>query len=330
MKPRSPLWPRLVAGILVCSALHAHAGLFDSPGSGPQPVVLKEDSVPAEVFRQMIDDGALLRHVSKTYSGAAKQIAIGTVRLNFITDTGDTATAKQFMGKATVSQSVNLKLQGVEQETMVALTNGFHQALRARLAAQGYEVVAQEKLLDNPDYRQAVAETKALAASGSVTSVYAQGTAAIGGFTMRNFAYYLKMPVVIADLTLNFAAFDKETDRWAAGGYQISASVKPRIVSSVSGQMRLMTEDGGGAIFDIVRPLALPGAIAERVEPIAMSSAEAAGSAALKVLGAVLGSSESLATNNYLVVAAKNYREVMAGDLARLAAVTASVVDKRP
>lgn len=320
----------LLAAWLATASLGAQAALFGASDAAPAPVVLKPDSVPADVFKHMIDDGAALRHVSKAYSGASKTVAIGTVRLNFVTDSSDTATTRQFMGKATVSQSVNLKLQGVDIDTMQALADGFHAALRRQLTAQGYEVVEQTKLLENADYQQAVAGTKGVAVSGGVTSVYAQGTGAVAGFAMRNFAFNLKLPVVLADLTLNFAAFEKDTDRWAAGGYEISASVKSKMVSSVSGQMRLMTEDGGGANFDIVRPLALPGAIAERVEPIQKSGAEVAGTAALGVLSALMGSKAESASSSFLVVAAKDYREVMTADLARVAAVVASVLQKRP
>lgn len=320
----------LVALVLAGAALSAQAALFGSSDAASATVTLKDDSVPIEVFQQMIDDGAVLRHVSKAYAGPSKTVAIGTVRLNFVTDSSETATTKQFMGKASVSQSVNMKLQGVEAETMQALANAFHDALRQQLAAQGYEVVEQTKLLEDADYKQAVADTKGVTVSGNSTAVYAQGTGAIGGFAMRNFAFNQKMPVVLAELTLKFAAFEKETDRWAGGGQQISAEVKSKIVSSVSGQMRVMAEDGGGAIFPIVRPLALPGAIADRVDVVEKSNAEVAGTVALGVIGALLGSQAQTKSNSFVVVAAKDYREVMTADLTRVAAVVASVLQKRP
>lgn len=318
----------IIALPLFFSASPVQAGLLDA--SGPDPVVLKADSKPEEAFRLLIDDGAALRHVSKPYTGSSKTVAIGTVRLNFVTDASDTARTKEFMGKATVSQSAQMKLLGVTPETMQAITNDFYAALRQKLKEQGYEVVEQNQLLENADFKAAVAETKPIDTSltGSVTSVYATGTGAIGGFGMRNFAYYLKMPVVIADITLNFAAFDKETERWGAGD-TIKASITSKAVSTIAGRMRLMTEDGGGAIYEFVRPLILPGQIAAKVEEIKPSAAETTAVVALKVFAALAGSQESSGTVNYQVTVVKNYREVMKKDMGLLAGVVANVLQKR-
>ncbi len=312
--------------LLVASAFPVYAALFEP--APPQPVQLTVVSKPDEAFQLLVDDGNMFRHITKQYAGKSSAVAIGTVRLNFVTDAATTATAKAFMGKATVSQSAQMKLVGVTPETMQAIANDFHAALRKKLAEQGYEVVPQMKLLEIPEYKAAVAETKPVDNSftGSVISVYAESTGNIRSFGMRNFSYYQKMPVVIADITLNFAVFDKATDRWASGN-TIKASVTAKAVSTCSGSMSLMTEDGGGGRFDFVRPLILPGQIAASVDPIAKSGGEVAGAVVIGILGALTNSSS--ATASYQVAALPNYREVMISDMGLLAGVVANVLKKR-
>lgn len=325
---RTTLLFAVAALAIVTSQPAVSAGLF---GSSPEPLVLKATSPAGETFQQMIDDGNPLRHVSKVYSGPSRTAAIGMVRINFVTDASDSARTKEFMGKATATASSNMKLVGVTPEIMQSITENFHAALRRSLTAQGYEVVAQDKLLENTDYKEAVAASKSpdVSIMGSVTSVYATGTGNIETFGMRNFAFNQKMPVVIADLTLNFAAFEKNTDRWSQGGYSISAGIESRVASTLGGRMRIMTEDGGGQTFDIVRPLVLPGKIDSRVEQISASGAEKAGAIALGVVAALMGSKDASSTVNYNVFAANNYRETVSTDLERVAEVVASVLQKR-
>lgn len=317
-----------LAGLSLVQPPPARAGLFDKP---PEAVMLSAESRPDEAFRQLIDDGAALRHVAKVYSGPSPKAAIGMVRLNFITDAADTARTQEFMGKATVSASSQMKLVGVGPEQMQAVANAFHAALREKLAAQGYQVVEQVKLLEDADFKKAVAETKPVDTSlgGAVTTVYAAGTGNLMTFGMRNFAYNQKMPVVAANVTLNFAAFDKETSRWAEGGTAISAGITAKVVSAVSGYLRVMTEDGGGPQFDFVRPMVLPGVFAERVEKVQKSGGEVAGTVALRLLGGLLGSRDTGSAEAYQVFARSDYPEVLGGDLRLLAGVLAQSLKKR-
>lgn len=317
-----------VLAVLVLATGPAQAGLFDKP---PEAVMLTAESKPAEAFKALIDDGAALRHISKPYAGPSAKAAIGMVRVNFITDASDTAATKEFMGKATVSASSQMKLVGVSPEQMQAVANAFHAALRERLAAQGYQVVEQSALLEDADFKKAVADTKPVDSSsgGKVTSVYAAGTGNLMTFGMRNFAYNQKMPVYVANVTLNFAAFDKETARWAEGGSAISASITSKVVSAVSGYVRVMTEDGGGPQFDFVRPMVLPGVFAERVEKVQKSDGEVAGTVALRVLGSLLGSRDSGSAEAYQVFARGDYPEVLGGDMKLLAGVLAQALNKR-
>lgn len=322
---RSAVWAVVLA---VCSAGPAAAGLLDK--GPPEPVLLSAETDPAQAFKLLIDDGAALRHISKPYSGASKTVAIGTVRINFVTDASATATVKEFMGKNTATFTSNMKLLGVSPEDMRVVADSFASDLRAALVAQGYEVVPQAKLLENADYRVAVDGTKSVSTSpmGAVTSVYATGTGDIGGFGMRNFAYYQKMPVVIANITLNFAAFDKKTNRWDlddAGQAAITAEVKARVMSTVAGYMRTMTEDGGGAVYDFVRPLNLPSGIAESVE----RKAKSAGSIAAGLFAAVLNAGNASDSASYDVTAIKDYSRVVAADMKLLAPVVANVLQKR-
>lgn len=300
--------------------------------AAPDPVVLAADTNPAEAFQKLIDDGNPLRHISKPYSGSSPAVAIGTVKVNFITDVSDTAQTKEFMGKAAVDVSAGLKLMGVSPETMQSVANDFHAALGKHLAALGYQVVAQDKLLEVADYKEAVASTKPVSQNmrGTVTSVYAAGTGELRNFRMRNFAFNQKMPVVIADITLNFAQFEKNTDRW---GPQITAQISSKAISTLGGAMQLMTEDGGGGTFNFERPLLLPSEIAAKIEPVSKSAGEVATSGLLGGLSAlnklVGAASSSSGFQNYEVTAVPNYREVMAADLDRVAAVVSNVLKKR-
>lgn len=316
----------VLAGLLGGPA--AQAGLFDK--DPPAPVVLKADSKADEAFRLLIDDGAALRHVSKAYAGPSSKVAIGMVKLNFVTDTADTARTQEFMGKATVSASAKMKLVGVTPEHMLAVANAYHAALRRHLAALGYEVVEQARLLEVEDFKKAVDDTKPVEQSsgGAVTTVYAAGTGNVMTFGMRNFAYNQKMPVVIANITINFAAFDKQTDRFAAGD-KITASIESRAASTVGGFMRVMTEDGGGPQFDFVRALVLPGNFAEGIRKVEKSGGAVAAETGLRVLGALLGSRDSGSSETYEVLAAANYTTVLADDMNLLAGVTSHVLKKR-
>lgn len=316
------------AWVWAITACPAQAGLFDK--GPPEPVLLTAETDPAQAFNLLIDDGAALRHVSKPYGGASKTVALGTVRVNFVTDASDTATVKEFMGKSTASFTAGMKLKGVGVDAMQAVANAFADDLRAALAARGYEVVPQAKLLENADYRAAVEGTKTVSTSmtGAVTSVYANGTGNLGGFGMRNFAYYQKMPVVIADITLNFAAFDKTTSRWGLddqGQRAVSAGVKASVVSSIAGSMRTMTEDGGGALYEFVRPLNLPSSIAESVERKAKST----GSVVAGLFAAVLNPTNASDSASYDVTAVPDYAQVVSADLKLLAPVLANVLQKR-
>lgn len=306
----------------------ASAGLFDK--GPPEPILLSAQTDPAQAFKLLLDDGAALRHISKPYSGPSKTVAIGTVRLNFVTDASATATVKEFMGKNTATFTSSMKLLGVTPEMMKAVADRFAADLREALTARGYEVVPQAKLLENADYRSAIESTPptSLSPMGAVTSVYATGTGDIGGFGMRNFAYYQKMPVVIANITLNFAAFDKKTNRWDlddGGQAAISAEVKARVVSTVAGSMRVMTEDGGGAIYEFVRPLNLPSGIAERIE----RKAKSGGSIAAGLLAAVLTPGNASDSASYDVTAIQDYQQAASADLKLLAPVVANVLQSR-
>lgn len=325
--------PHAVAALallfLVCLAPAAHAGLFDK--GPPEPVVLKADSKPDEAFRLLIDDGAALRHISKVYAGPSTKVAIGMVKLNFVTDTSATAKAQELMGKATVSATSTMKLVGVKPEQMLAVAQATHAALRKQLAAQGYEVVDQAQLLALPDFKQAVDDTKPMdtSFSGAVTTVYAPGTGNLQTFGMRNFAYNQKMPVVLANITVNFAAFDTKTDRFAAGASAISASVESRAATTIGGSMRVMTEDGGGPVFEFVRPLVLPGNFAAEVRKLGKSGGEVAANVAVGLLRALAGSRDASSDETYEVVAAPDYEAVMTADLKLLSGVLAQVLKKR-
>ena len=165
--------------------------------------------------------------------------------------------------------------------------------------------------------------------AGKPYSVIARFVAGRPHLILRNFAYNQKMPVVVANVTLNFAAFDKESSRWADGGSAISAGITSKVVSAVSGYVRVMTEDGGGSQFDFVRPLVLPGVFAERVEKVQKSGGEVAGTVALRVLGSLLGSRDAGSAESYQVFARADYPEVLGADMKLLAGVLAQALNKR-
>lgn len=316
----APVW-------VLCLLLSAQAvaGLFDK--DPPPAIRLDANTDRSEAFKQLIDDGAALRHISKPYSGSAKSVVIGQVKLTFITDSSSTAATKEFMGNRMVSASTSMKLLGVSQEDMRAVTDNFYSSLKTALLARGYEVIDQEKLLENADFKRAAADTKMLdtSFSGAATTLYATGTAAIDGFGMRNFSYNLKLPVLKAHIVLHFASFEKDTQRFGLGAdLAATASVKSAVKSAVSGSVSVMTEDGGGQIFEFVRPLDLPSNIAGSVADKGATT----GQMAANVFGALLGGNSS-SDNNVEVTAVKNYREVVSGDLNMLAEVLANSFAKK-
>jgi hypothetical protein len=310
---------------LLCSA-QAMGALFGK--EPPKPLVLQAATNREEAFMQLVDDGAALRRAPKPYAGPVKPVAISSVALEFITDTGAASNRGDLRTGEKLTQTVNYKLAGVTPETMQGIADDFAAHFRKALTDQGYTVLEQEKLLADPSFKAAVAEAEApqtksnfLRKNGSVM-VVSRGMADTSGLLagMKDVSLSKALGdtlVVSVHILVNFAQFED------TGVYR-EASVTHRVQLSIATQSKMSVVTETGLIpYPFLRTTVLPSQISANVASVAASG----GQSAAGLLGALAGRSTRI--SNFEVTAVDNYREVASADLRMVAEVLAHALKKQ-
>jgi hypothetical protein len=269
----------------------------------------------------------MARDQNKPYEGPVRPLAMASVKLTFITDTSASSTS----GDRGATVDVNYKLAGLAPATMQAVADDFASSFAAALAARGYSVLEQDKVLANDDFRKLVAETagpqessglaKAMASTSGVT-VLGKGTA--DTFTMTGYgkgadlAKALGGTTVHASLIIGFA-------KLANSGNFVSAGVDHGVKLSISpkSMFMVMGDDGSIKQFQFRQEIVLPSQIASKVVDIGRTG----GQTALLIFNALAGGGSG-SIKNYEVAPVENYRELVSADLKMVAEVLAQGLKK--
>jgi hypothetical protein len=314
----------IVAGSLLLTS-HTLAGLFDK---APQPIVLEAGTDREAAFKTLfLNENLMARDQNKPYEGPVRPLAMASVKLMFITDTS----ASSSSGDKGATVDVNYKLVGLPPATMQAVADDFASTFAAALAARGYAVLEQDKVLANDDFRKLVTETagpqesngltKALASNSGVT-VLGKGTA--DTFTMTGYskgadlAKALGTTTVHANLIIGFA-------KLANSGSFKSAEVDHGVKLSISpkSMFMVMGDDGSIKQFQFRQEVVLPSQIAAKVADVGRTG----GQTALLIFNALAGGGSG-AIKNYEVTPVENYRELVTADLKMVAEVLAQGLKK--
>jgi hypothetical protein len=303
----------------------AHAGLFDK---APQPIMLEATTDRASAFSTLfLNENLMARDQNKPYDGPVRPLAMATVMLKFITDTSASSTS----GNKGATVDVNYKLLGLTPETMQTVADDFATNFAAALAAQGYSVIGQDKVLANDEFRALVEETAGPKESGGLvkamaknsgTTVLSKGTA--DTFTMTGYskgaalAKALGATTIHANLIIGFA-------KLANSGSYRSAEVAHGVKLSLSPQSMFMVMGDDGSIkqFQFRQEVVLPSQIGSKVVDVGRSG----GQTALLIFNAIAGGSSG-SISNFEVTVADNYREMVSTDLKMVAEVLAQGLKK--
>jgi len=314
----------IVAACLVLTP-HAWAGLFDK---APQPIILETGTDREVAFKTLfLNENLMARDQNKPYEGPARPLAMASVKLMFITDTS----ASSSSGDKGATVDVNYKLVGLPPATMQAVADDFASTFATALAARGYSVVEQEKVLANDDFRKLVTETagpqesngltKALASNSGVT-VLGKGTA--DTFTMTGYskgadlAKALGSTTVHASLIIGFAKLaNSGSFRSAEVDHGVKLSISPKSMFMVMG------DDGSIKQFQFRQEVVLPSQIAAKVTDVGRTG----GQTAQLIFNALAGGSSG-SIKNFEVTPVENYRELVTSDLKMLAEVLAQGLKK--
>ena len=303
----------------------SHAGIFDK---APQPIMLEAATDRAEAFKTLfLNENLMARDQNKPYDGPVRPLAMATVMLKFITDTSASSTS----GSKGATVDVNYKLLGLTPETMQAVADDFATNFANALAAQGYSVIAQDRVLANDEFRKLVEETagpkesggmvKALA-KNSGTTILSKGTA--DTFTMTGYskgaalAKALGATTIHANLIIGFA-------KLANSGSYSSAEVAHGVKLSLSPQSMFMVMGDDGSIkqFQFRQEIVLPSQIGAKVVDVGRTG----GQTALLIFNALAGGGSG-AISNFEVTPVENYRELVSADLKMVAEVLAQGLKK--
>lgn len=321
-----PTWRTgLLAACLLLST-QAHCGIFDK---APQPIVLEATTDRASAFSTLfLNENMMARDQNKPYEGPVRPLAMATVMVKFITDTSASSTS----GNKGATVDVNYKLLGLTPEVMQAVADDFSANFATALAAQGYAVLGQDKVLGQEEFRTLVAETaaphesrgvvKALA-KNSGTTVLAKGTA--DTFTMTGYskgaalAKSLGATTIHASLVIGFAKLaNSGSFRSAEVDHGVKLSVLPQSVFMVMG------DDGSSKRFEFRQEIVLPSQIGAKV----VDAGRSGGQTALLIFNALAGGSSG-SIKNYEVTVVDNYRDLVSADLKMVSEVLAQGLKKQ-
>jgi hypothetical protein len=334
----------LFVAACVLASTQSNAQLFGKK-EPPKPVALEANTNRLEAFSQVISSGAALQHVPKVYAGPTKEVAIGSIVLEFITDTGASSKLAESGFMREQELNLNYRLAGVSPQTMQAIADEFYDHIKKAITDQGYTVLEQEKLLANADFAAAVAAVNGPQITGGAergglgiptfskdgfVKVVSKGTADLsgisGGFKKISLIKSMNGPLLFsANIVVNFAQFSNAGAFNVASGKGADGHVKGGVQLSVLTKSSFdYNNDTGTHTFPILRNVVLPSQIASSVTQSATSGAQMATSLLVGLLG-----KKSVSSTNYEVTAVDNYKDLASADLKMFAEVMAQGLKKQ-
>lgn len=326
--------------LILLDSASAQASLFGK--SAPEPVGIGSNGDTDKAFSALIDDGAALRHVPKPFSGNSKKVALTSIVLEFVTETGIGAQTKSFLDPSvTASSNVTYKLTGLKPETMQAVADQFSSDLRQAILARGYDVIDQETVAAiTPDFAEKVKQSqtpdisKGILSDTGSTAVAARGTVfsnrMFRSLEGRNLAKALgEADIFEVRLAINFAELKNTTsffDKFGGqNGTTFSASTSHRLQSHiVPGKSAVsISSSTSYTSYPFLRVALLPSNVSDEVVEKGMTASQAG----VTLLNVFSGSSSSF--KNYEASAVSDYQSVMSGDLKNVAGVIAAALEKK-
>lgn len=308
----------VLACLLSTLVAPSHAGLFDKT---PKPVVLDVQGNRGEELKQLVQDDSALDKAAKLPVSVPVKVAIAKLRLNFATQSSASSTEKRSYGSS--SDYVDYSLTGVKPEDVQKIADIVYADWVKLLSSKGYVVQPQDYLMSDPKFASAVAQTKSpndaegLVKKEKAVTAYAKQTAQFSGMGNGGIDYNAlsraKSEAIILelDLDVDFVAITKASDRgvWLQA-HQIDA--KP-VLHVKNGFVRIHLNGQQGVHFSFLEKAMLPGVVFAKVEKKEKTGADAAGSAAVAVLGALMGTSGH--ESSYMVTPVENFPEAVARSL---------------
>lgn len=301
-------------------ALPAHAGLFDK---APNPVVLEAQGKRGEEFKQMVGDDSALDKVAKFTSPAGSKVAISTVRMTFSTQSSAASTENRPGGR-TDSQYVDYSLSDVKPEDVQKIADLFYGELVKALTAKGYAVQAQDYLMSEAKFTEALAQTKspaeseALIKKSKAVTAFAQKTASFSGIGHggidANAVSRAKSDAIVLELEfdVDMVTIKKASDK--GNWFQANQIAHKPALHVKSGWVRFHL-NGDGREFIFAEKVMLPGEVFAKVDKKANSATDTAAS----IVGALIGAGGH--TNSYSITPVENFPEAIAKSLQPFAEV---------